>query len=74
MTVLTFYARSAVSIVGPLLHSPFGCMMACGVVVFMLSTRMSSLKASRWYQALAFVIYTAGSVMIVKGIAEAYQH
>ncbi len=73
MPALTLYYLPALAILLPLLRSPFGCMMAGGIAVFMLSACSRSPKASARFQAIAFVIFTAGSVMIVKGIAEAYQ-
>ncbi len=73
MPALTLYYLPALGVFVPLLRSPLGCILAGGIAVFMLSARLRSARAAARFSALAFAIFTAGSVMIVKSIAEAYQ-
>lgn len=73
MPAFALYHLPALTVFVPMLRSPFGFMLASGIAVFLVSTHSRSEKVYARFQAIAFVILTGGSVMIVKGIAEAYQ-
>jgi hypothetical protein len=64
---------SALSVFVPLLKSQFGCMIASGILMYWVSAYAKSAKVASRVQAIAFLAFTAGAVMVVKGIAEAYQ-
>jgi hypothetical protein len=64
---------ATINFIIPLLESPFGCMLLGGIMIFTMSAYCRSPRAASRFQAIAFGIFTAGSVTIVKRIAEAYQ-